>query len=126
MDKVTAVAKGPDLNRPNGVAVRADGTVLVVVFADKGEISALGRDGRRVTVATLPAGQLDGIEIAGDGSLLVSSWASSSVYRVTKDGKTTAVVERVTSPADIGYDAKRHRVLIPLFQENRVQIHSLR
>lgn len=127
MGKVTALAKGSELNHPNGVAVRADGAVLVVVFAERGEVYALGKDGKRSTVATLPAGQLDGIEIARDGSLLVSSWASSSVYRVTRDGrKATVVVENVKAPADIGYDGKRNRVLIPLFQDNKVQIQTLK
>lgn len=125
MNKVTALAKGADLNHPNGVTVRADGSVLVVVFAEKGEVYALGKDGKKSAVAMLPAGQLDGIEIARDGTLLVSSWASSSVYRVMKDGMAKAVVENVKAPADIGYDGKRNRVLIPQFQDNKVLIQSL-
>jgi len=126
MGKVTALAKGADLNHPNGVAVRADGTVLVVGFAEKGEVYALSKDGKRSAVATLPAGQLDGIEIASNGTLLVSSWASSSVYRVMRDGMATAVVENVKAPADIGYDGKRNRVLIPQFQDNKVLIQALK
>jgi hypothetical protein len=31
----------------------------------------------------------------------------------------------VPSPADIGYDVKRRRVLIPLFTKNEVVIHPL-
>jgi len=125
MGKVTALAKGADLNHPNGVTVRADGSVLVVGFAEKGEVYALGKDGKKSAVAMLPAGQLDGIEIARDGTLLVSSWASSSVYRVMKDGTAKAIVENVKAPADIGYDSKRNRVLIPQFQDNKVLIQSL-
>jgi sugar lactone lactonase YvrE len=125
MGAVSGLAKGADLNHPNGIAVRADGSVLVVVFAEKGEVYALGKGGKKSAVATLPAGQLDGIEIARDGSLLISSWASSSVYRVMKDGMAKAVVENVKAPADIGYDGKRNRVLIPQFQDNKVLIQSL-
>jgi len=62
----------------------------------------------------------DGVEIA-HGAIWVSSWADSSVYRYT-DGQGTNVIKGVPSPADIGYDAKRHRVLIPIFMGNSVEI----
>jgi hypothetical protein len=35
------------------------------------------------------------------------------------------VITGVPSPADIGYDAKRKRVLIPIFTGNRVEIWQL-
>ena len=123
---VSALAKSADLNHPNGLAVRSDGSVLVVVFAEKGEVYALSRDGKRSAVATLPGGQLDGIEILRDGSLLVSSWATSSVYHVARDGMAKVAVENVKAPADIGYDSKRNRVLIPMFMDNKVVIQALK
>jgi hypothetical protein len=36
-----------------------------------------------------------------------------------------AVVEGVESPADIGYDAQRSRVLIPVFNRNEVWIREV-
>jgi hypothetical protein len=36
------------------------------------------------------------------------------------------VIEDVKSPADISYDAKRGRVLVPLFQENEVRAYDLK
>ena len=38
----------------------------------------------------------------------------------------TQALRFITSPADIGYDAKRNRVLIPLFIENRVEIRQVK
>jgi hypothetical protein len=73
----------------------------------------------------MPAGQLDGVEVLRDGTMLVSSWESSAVYHVKADGTAKAVVENVPSPADIGYDTKRRRVLIPLFTKNQVVIQPL-
>jgi hypothetical protein len=34
-------------------------------------------------------------------------------------------VDSVPTPADIGFDARRNRVLIPLFSENRVVAQRL-
>jgi len=45
-----------------------------------------------------------------------------------KDGNgyiSTSLIKGVPIPADIGYDAKRNRVLIPIFTGNRVEIWQL-
>lgn len=124
--KVTQVAKGTELGNPNGIAVASAGRVLVTTGGPKGEIYELGMDGKRRTVATLPSGGLDGLEILPGGAYLVSSWAASAVYRVARGGMATKVVESVKAPADIGFDGKRKHVLIPLFMDNRVAIHTLK
>jgi sugar lactone lactonase YvrE len=111
------VARGTHLRNPNGTTVLADGTVLVVGGGNDGELFALGPGGQRVNVRRLPAGGLDGVEALPGGVLLVSSWGASAVFRVAADGRAEVVVSNVRSPADIGYDGKRNRVLIPLFQE---------
>jgi sugar lactone lactonase YvrE len=121
----TAIARGGALSNPNGLA--ADGEhVIMVPFgaATVHRIPAAG--GEAATVATLPAGQLDGVIRLDDGSLLVSSWEAGAVYRVTADGQVTAVAENVEAPADIGWDARRQRLLIPLFMADRIEIRQLR
>ena len=47
------------------------------------------------------------------------------MYRGKHRGDWKAVVENVKSPADIGYDTKRHRLLIPIFQGNTVIIQPM-
>jgi hypothetical protein len=70
------------------------------------------------------SGQFDGVEIAKDGAIWVSSWADSSVYRYA-NGQGSNLIKSVPSPADIGYDARRNRLLIPIFTGNRVEIWQL-
>ncbi len=123
---VTAIAKSPDLHSPNGVAVLPNGKVVVVTFAKPGELYTLSANGQKENVRTLPAGQLDGVEILPDGAFLVSSWEASVVYRVQRDGMAKVVVKDVPSPADIGYDSRRNRVLIPIFTKNYLVIQSLK
>ncbi len=124
--KVTAIAKSPDLHSPNGVAVLPNGKVVVVTFAKAGELYTLGADGQKENVIKLPAGQLDGVEILPGGAFLVSSWETSAVYRVERNGTAKVVVKDVPSPADIGYDSRRNRVLIPIFTKNYLVIQSLK
>ncbi len=124
--QVSVVAKSTDLNHPNGIAVLPDGTLVVVTFTPEGELYTVGPDGTRRNVRRLPAGNLDGVEVLPDGALLVSSWGAAAVFRVERDGTVSTVVGNVPSPADIGYDSRRQRVLIPLFTENRIVIHPLR
>jgi len=120
------VAEGERLAGPNGLALDGD-DLLVAPFASN-EVLRVPPGGDSIsTAATLPGGQLDGIVRLGDGSLLVSSWESQAVYRVPATGGTaTVVVEGIPSPADIGYDARRQRVLIPVFTEDRVEFRPVR
>ena len=55
----------------------------------------------------------------------MSSWADSTVSAY-ETGQEVKVITGVPSPADIGYDAKRNRVLIPIFMGNRVEVWQLR
>jgi sugar lactone lactonase YvrE len=117
--KVSVALESDSLGRPNGITWdRANDRFIVVPFGT-GKLFGWKPDQAPVTLGTGP-GQFDGVEIAGN-AIWVSSWADSAVYRYV-DGQGTNVIKGVPSPADIGYDAKRHRVLIPIFTGNRVEI----
>lgn len=117
------LAKSSELGAPNGVAVGPRG-ILVATF-NSGEIIVYDGAGGSRTVVPASNRQLDGIAILPDGGFLFSSWRDSSVYRVNAAGRVDRVVRGVASPADIGFDAKRNRVLIPVLTENRVLIRDL-
>ncbi len=120
-DKAEKIAAGTDLNRPNGVDI-ADGKIWVVSFGSNELYQIVS--GKKTSVAKLPKGSLDGLVHLSDGSFLVSSWDGKAVYR-GKGNSFQAIVENVDSPADICYDAKRHRLLVPHFMENVVTIHDV-
>ncbi len=121
--KVKAIAKGTDLGAPNGL-LAVDNGVVVVTFGS-GEVYRLDDKGHKVDVSKPPAGALDGVVSLGD-SLLVSSWESSTVYRGKLGGTFDAVLTGQKSPADIGYDTKRGRVLVPHFTEDTVEVYDLK
>jgi sugar lactone lactonase YvrE len=121
--KAKALAKGPDLGKPNGVLSTDKG--LVVVTFGSGEAYRLDDKGGKQDVTKLPKGALDGVVPLGD-SLLVSSWEGSAIYKGKLGGSFDVVLSDQASPADIGYDTKRGRVLVPHFLDSTVEAYDLK
>lgn len=122
--KVTKLVAGKDLGGPNGLAPAADGALWVVTFSS-GEIYQVDAKGKKGATEKLPKGQLDGVVVLDNGDLLVSSWEGQAVYRGKPGAGWKEVISGVQSPADIGWDGKRARVLIPVFQGNAIQARAL-
>jgi hypothetical protein len=109
--------------QPNGIAPLGQGVAVATFGGD--EVYRLDAAGRRTPLAKLPAGGLDGLLRLPDGSLAVTSWKSNAVYRIDPAGQVTTLVADAKSPAQIGYDAKRHRLLVPLFEKDAIALHDL-
>lgn len=123
---LTTIARSKDLGGPNGMLVEPDKT-WVLGFAS-GELYSLDvskKEGARADVQKLPKGALDGIVGLPNGDVLISSWDASGIYRGKPGGAFAIVIEGVKAPADIGYDRKRQRVLVPLFHDNEVRAYAV-
>jgi len=120
--KVKQLAKG-DLGHPNGLLATPKG-LLVVCFGNN-ELYRLDDKGAKADVTGLPAGGLDGITTMGD-SLLISSWKASAVFKGKLGDKFEVAIPGLKAPADITYDAKLKRVLVPRFMENAVEAYDLK
>ena len=118
-DRPEKLAGGDELRHPNGLDV-VGGKLRVVTFRGN-ELYELD-GGLRRHVVKLPAGQLDGLTHLADGTALVSSWKGDEIYRVDGE-KPAAILAGMDAPADLGYDAKRKRLLIPHPTANQVTIH---
>jgi sugar lactone lactonase YvrE len=123
-DKVKPLIKDKALAAPNGIIAGDNGSVWIVNFGS-GEIYAVDAKGKKAAGQKLPKGQNDGIVALDGGEYLVTSWEGSAIYRGKPGGEWKPVVENVKSPADIGWDSKRKRVLIPVFQGNSVILQPL-
>jgi len=117
------LAKDSSLGRPNGIAV-STGRILVVTFGS-GEILNFTAAGQKTVVTQRPGGQLDGVVFTNSGGFLFSNWTDSTVYNVNAAGQLTRLVEHLAGPADIGYDPKRNRVLIPVFSGDALVFQDL-
>lgn len=122
--KVSVAIKSDSLGRPNGITWNRVNQHFIIVPFGANRLLAWKPGETTVTKIEAGPGQFDGIEIVNDGSVWVSSWADSSVYRYAR-GQSARLIKGVPSPADIGYDAKRNRVLVPIFTGNRVEIYQL-
>jgi sugar lactone lactonase YvrE len=121
---VTVAAEGEALSRPNGITWDARGARFIVVSFGGPAIFSWRPGDRVPSVLARGPGGWDGVEVLADGRILASSWADSTVDVVAGAG-VARVIGGVPSPADIGVDPKRHRVLIPIFQGDRVEVWPL-
>jgi hypothetical protein len=115
-----AILKDPDMGRPNGIIVK-DGLKIIVTFGT-GSISAYQESGSKRDYPAPPAGALDGLLQMNDGSYLMSSWQGAAIYRLDVDGNYQVIAKDLVSPADLGFDSKRNRILVPLFLTDEVRI----
>ena len=121
--QVTVAVRGDTLGRPNGITLDSVGKRFIVVqFGGRAVLAWKPGDKAPSVIAKGPGG-FDGVEIAGN-RILVSSWADSTVSSY-ESGQEVKVITGVPSPADIGFDGKRRRVLVPIFTGNRVEIWQL-
>lgn len=121
--KVEKLASGAELGLPNGLLADATGT-WVSSFGT-GQLYHLGKDGTVSQTQTLPKGQLDGIARWDDKRLLVASWECGCVYGGTPGGEFSEIVRDVSSPADISFDDKHARLLVPQLLKDTLQAHAL-
>lgn len=122
--RAVPLARGTSLEQPNGLFAYERG-VLVVAWS--GAAYVLDSAGRRTELQKPPQGQLDGVFMGPGGSLYASSWADSSVVALLAgDQQWQPLITGMDAPADIGFDTRRGRVLIPLFNANRVEVRPLR
>ncbi|MGK4006253.1 SMP-30/gluconolactonase/LRE family protein [Sorangium sp. So ce1036] len=122
--KARALVKTTDLRMPNGLAWTDEG--LVVCSSGAPKIFRLDEEGARQDVTTTaPGGRLDGLISLGD-SLLVTSHDASAVLRGDLGGAFEIAIPEQKTPADIGYDTKRGRVLVPHVMVDTVDVYELR
>lgn len=127
---LTTIAKSKELGGPNGILVTADQT-WVLGFTS-GEIYSLDvtkkdqKEGARGGAQKLQKGALDGIVGLPNGEMLISSWDANGIFRGKPGGAFSLVIEGVKAPADIGYDTKRSRLLVPLFHDNEVRAYDVK
>lgn len=115
----------PAESAANGITFDAGNNRWLIVGFNSPSVFGWTARSDSVTVLGSGPGGGDGIVILKDGRALYSSWADSSLY-VFENGASTKLRGGLNAPADIGYDARRNIVAVPLFTENRVELWQLK
>jgi sugar lactone lactonase YvrE len=122
--RATVALESDRLGRPNGIAWDARGTRFVIVpFGADTVMTWRPGNAQPAPLATGP-GQFDGVVVLDDGRVLVSSKATGSVHELRGDRLVT-LLEHLGDVADMGWDARRARLAIPLTAQNRVDFYQL-
>jgi len=120
---VTVALRGDTLDRPNGIAVDPVGRRFVIVQLGGRSVLGWRPEDKLPSVIAKGAGGFDGVVIA-HGRILVSSWNDSTIASY-ETGQEVKVVTGIFGAADIGYDARRNRLLVPILTGNRVEVWQL-
>jgi hypothetical protein len=122
--KVKVLAKSKELGGPNGLALGATNTLVAnTILGD--EVYRVTDKGARDVVTKVPGGMLDGL-VAIDDMLIISSWKTETIYRGPLGGKFEPLITKVKGVADMGYDSKRNRLLVPRFLDDTVEVYELK
>jgi sugar lactone lactonase YvrE len=122
--KATAALTFADDPGPNGITWDSAGSRFVIVSFGAKSIFRWAPGDTAASVITDGPGRMDGVEPLGDGRLLITSWADSSLFLLDAD-RISKVLGGLPGPADIGLDRERGRVAVPLLTENRLEFVDL-
>ncbi len=122
--KVTVALESDSLASPNGITWDSAGGRFIIVPFEGQHILTWTPTDTLPTVLAAGAGGFDGVELLQSGDILVTNWADSSLSAV-RNGRVIRLTRGLPSPADLGVDHGRGRVMIPLLLEQRVEIWTL-
>lgn len=123
---ISTVHQDSLLDSPNGITWDPErGRFIVVPYGGSQHYFVWSMDDPSLTTeGSLSGAQLDGVEVVRGGDLVISSQADSSLHAISNG--TDRIVARLEGrPADIGYDAQRHRIAVPYIARNLVEIWQL-
>lgn len=110
-------AEGVTLNAPKGMALYGE----ALWVADIDVVRVFGRRTGEVRGAV----EIPGAAFLNDVAAGVSSWEAAAIFHLDTAGGASEVVSDIPGPADIGFDTKRRRVLVPRLRHDRVEAWSL-
>lgn len=133
---LSTLSKRPELRGPS--ALFADGSGLWLVNIGGDLVHLLAQDGSAAPARAsatdgssggerypLGLGSLRGLTRVPDGTFLVSGWRGDGIWRGSPGDVFESVIDGLEGPADLGYDTRRQRLLIPLFDGHALAVFDL-
>jgi glucose/arabinose dehydrogenase len=108
--EVEIIASGEELRSPSGIVW--DGTRFLIAQAYGKEVLAWN-PGMATKAVLRGPGAYDGLVVLPSGAVIVSSHHDDQLHVAQPGGELRPLFSRKPSPAGIGFDRKRNRLLIP-------------
>jgi hypothetical protein len=116
--------QGELLPRPNGVAIDAQGQIIVVNVGNDAVLT-FSREGTLVrTEHTVQAGN-DGIVLMPDGTKYITSVVNGGISRIRPGQPAELIAENIPSAASMCYDSGARQLVIPMNANNAVALVKL-
>jgi sugar lactone lactonase YvrE len=132
--KIAVFAEGEDIESPNGLLVEGDSLVCAGWgYTDDFNPKTPGRlfklnlkTKEKTLIAKEPTGNLDGVEVDGQGGYIVTDWKAGKVFRISGEGKVTTLLSfEKNGTADIAYLPEQRLLVLPLMLDNVVRAYEL-
>lgn len=123
--QVSTFAEGEQVNRPNGVALDAEGNIVVVLIGTD-DVLTYTPDGRLAKTEKSTDPGNDGLVILADGTKLISSVQRGTVARIRPNQPAESIATGIPNAASMTLDTKRNQLVIPQNQQNAITIVQMR
>jgi hypothetical protein len=116
--------QGSPLRQPNGVALDAQGNI-VVVNVGNAEVLTFSPAGQLVKTETAAQSGNDGLVIMPDGTKYVSSVLNGGISRIRPGRPAELVARNIPSAASMCYDAGANQLVVPMNPNNGLALVRL-
>ncbi len=116
----TVFAKDPRLGNPSGLLHDARHKRLLVAGAQSGRILSVDGKGTLFPLLNKQFENPQGIAFDKAGNLIVADFKAGVVYRIKNYSEVEVLRKNVVTPAQLSFDFRRNRVLVPSFKGNLV------
>ena len=133
--RTSVFAEGPGVEHPNGLLVHRGrlylgswGRNLQDDFSTDplGHLLAIHLRSKKLSVISgKPLGNLDGVEVDGQGGFILTDWRAGKVLHLTGKGKPTTLLTLPAGTADHAYIVKRKLLILPRMKDNTVTAYDL-
>lgn len=114
------IVRSPRLARPRGLF--ANGDSIDVSTGGAAALLRYGFDGKERGLRTAPTGNLEGLVSLPGGVRAFASRDGRCIYTVNNAFQFLPLLGGLDGPGDLGVDARRRKLLIPLSGPNRLMI----
>ena len=117
--------QGAPLRQPNGIAIDAQGNIVVVNVGDDAVLT-FSRSGQLVKTEHAAQAGNDGLVIMPDGTKYVSSVVNGGVSRIRPGAAAELIARNIPSAASMCYDAGAKQLVIPMNANNALAFIPLK